>query len=198
MSFLKIIESVNAAQLAASSQNFSPKAQRLAENLAKHYSATSTDQQTLRYLEVFIARVDIKHPKTLYGNLLSALIYAYDSQQTKYPDHFYIDKAMEFIDNLNSKGTVPKNQSTTNNKNHNPQWFKQKSEEVENHLKHIALMKLQLTKNLKDLQSQNGGHLWIDTDFIDPATETLQASLTQIQDLENRLQVLKLTYQDHL
>ncbi|ENW83801.1 hypothetical protein F908_00699 [Acinetobacter sp. NIPH 284] len=79
-----------------------------------------------------------------------------------------------------------------------PHWYKQKSEEVENHLKHIALMKLQLTKNLKDLQSQNGGHLWIDTDFIEPATETLQASLTQIQDLENRLQVLKLTYQDHL
>ena len=76
--------------------------------------------------------------------------------------------------------------------------YKQKSEEVENHLKHIALMKLQLTKNLKDLQSQNGGHLWIDTDFIEPATETLQASLTQIQDLENRLQVLKLKYQDHL
>ena len=105
---------------------------------------------------------------------------------------------MEFLDNLNSKVTVQKNQSTTINKNHNPQWFKQKSEEAENHLKHIALMKLQLTKNLKDLQSQNGGHLWIDTDFIEPATETLQASLTQIQDLENRLQVLKLTYQDHL
>ena len=79
-----------------------------------------------------------------------------------------------------------------------PQWYKQKSEEVENHLKHIALMKLQLTKNLKDLQSQNGGHLWIDTDFIEPATETLQASLEQVQDLEDRLQVLKLTYQDHL
>ena len=79
-----------------------------------------------------------------------------------------------------------------------PHWYKQKSEEVENHLKHIALMKLQLTKNLKDLQSQNGGHLWIDTDFIEPATETLQASLEQVQDLEDRLQVLKLTYQDHL
>ena len=79
-----------------------------------------------------------------------------------------------------------------------PHWYKQKSEEVENHLKHIALMKLQLTKNLKDLQSQNGGHLWIDTDFIEPATETLQASLDRVQDLEDRLQVLKLTYQDHL
>ncbi|MDN5623416.1 MAG: hypothetical protein L0G96_09810 [Acinetobacter sp.] len=79
-----------------------------------------------------------------------------------------------------------------------PQWYKQKSEEVENHLKHIALMKLQLTKNLKDLQSQNGGHLWIDTDFIEPATETLQASLEQVQDLEDRLYLLNLTYQDHL
>ena len=79
-----------------------------------------------------------------------------------------------------------------------PHWYKQKSEEVENHLKHIALMKLQLTKNLKDLQSQNGGHLWIDTDFIEPATETLQASLEQVQDLEDRLYLLNLTYQDHL
>ena len=190
-------QAVRAANV-ASSQNFGDKAQRLAGSLAKHYSTTSTDQQTLQYIVLFIERAEKKYPKTLYGNLLNALIYAYDSQQTKYPAHFYIDKAMEFLDNLNSKVTVQKNQSTTINKNHNPQWFKQKSEEVENHLKHIALMKLQLTKNLKDLQSQNGGHLWIDTDFIDPATETLQASLTQIQDLENRLQVLKLTYQDHL
>lgn len=79
-----------------------------------------------------------------------------------------------------------------------PEWFEQKSNEVENHLKHIALMKLQLSKNLKDLKSQNGDHLWIDTDFIEPATETLQASLEQVQDLENRLLVLQLTYQDHL
>ena len=190
-------QAVRAANV-ASSQNFGDKAQRLAGSLAKHYSTTSTDQQTLQYIVLFIERAEKKYPKTLYGNLLNALIYAYDSQQTKYPAHFYFDKAMEFLDNLNSKVTVQKNQSTTINKNHNPQWFKQKSEEVENHLKHIALMKLQLTKNLKDLQSQNGGHLWIDTDFIEPATETLQASLTQIQDLENRLQVLKLTYQDHL
>ena len=191
------LQAVRAANV-ASSQNFGDKAQRLAGSLAKHYSTTSTDQQTLQYIVLFIERAEKKYPKTLYGNLLNALIYAYDSQQTKYPAHFYIDKAMEFLDNLNSKVTVQKNQSTTINKNHNPQWFKQKSEEVENHLKHIALMKLQLTKNLKDLQSQNGGHLWIDTDFIEPATETLQASLTQIQDLENRLQVLKLKYQDHL
>ena len=190
-------QAVRAANV-ASSQNFGDKAQRLAGSLAKHYSTTSTDQQTLQYIVLFIERAEKKYPKTLYGNLLNALIYAYDSQQTKYPAHFYIDKAMEFLDNLNSKVTVQKNQSTTINKNHNPQWFKQKSEEVENHLKHIALMKLQLTKNLKDLQSQNGGHLWIDTDFIEPATETLQASLTQVQDLEDRLYLLNLTYQDHL
>ena len=95
-----------------------------------------------------------------------------------------------------SKPIQPKSEPKKSAPTHH--WYKQKSEEVENHLKHITLMKLQLTKNLKDLQSQNGGHLWIDTDFIEPATETLQASLTQIQDLENRLQVLKLTYQDHL
>lgn len=196
MSYLSSVK--NIVSSISASQNFSPKAERLAKNLAVHYSTTSTDQQTLQYINLFIERADKKHPKTLYGNLLSALIYAYDSQQTKYPAHFYIDKAMEFLDNLNLKDTAQKNQSTTINTTHNPQWFKQKSEEVENHLKHIGLMKLQLTKNLKDLQSQNGGHLWIDTDFIEPATETLQASLEQVQDLENRLLALKLTYQDHL
>lgn len=127
-----------------------------------------------------------------------SIVYAYEKNNLKYPEYFNNAIAMEYLDELNLKGTVLKNQSTTINKNHNPQWFKQKSEEVENHLKHIALMKRQLTKNLKDLQSQNGGHLWIDTDFIDPATETLQASLTQVQDLEDRLYLLNLTYQDHL
>ena len=80
----------------------------------------------------------------------------------------------------------------------NSGWLSQKISEIEKHLDRISLVKLQLAKNLKDLQSQNGGHLWIDTDFIEPATETLQASLEQVQDLEDRLYLLNLTYQDHL
>jgi hypothetical protein len=65
-----------------------------------------------------------------------------------------------------------------------------KISEIEKHLDRISFSQTSTHQKLKDLQSQNGGHLWIDTDFIEPATETLQASLTQIQDLEDRLQVL--------
>ena len=97
MGWLTQFGNINSSAISSSSQNFSDEARRLAKDLAKHYLTTSTDQQTLRYIDTFIARVDVKHPKTLYGNLLSALIYAYDSQQTKYPAHFYIDKAMEIV-----------------------------------------------------------------------------------------------------
>lgn len=176
----------------------SDEALRLAKNLATRYSTSATNLQTLTYIVDFVEMAKNKYPNTQYLSLFNAVAYAYEKKNLKYPEPFHIHIAMEFLDNLNSKGTAPKNQSTTINTNHNPQWFKQKSEEVENHLKHITLMKLQLTKNLKDLQSQNGGHLWIDTDFIEPATETLQASLEQVQDLQNRLHVLKMTYQDYV
>ncbi len=156
MGWLTQFGNINSCHFISHHKILADEARRLAKDLAKHYLTTSTDQQTYA-IDTFIARVDVKTSKNaVWKSYLSALIYAYDSQQTKYPAHFYIDKAMEFLDNLNSKVTVQKNQSTTINKNHNPQWFKQKSEEAENHLKHIALMKLQLTKNLKDLQSQNG------------------------------------------
>ncbi len=176
----------------------SDEALRLAKNLATRYSTSATNLQTLTYIVDFVERAKNKYPNTQYQSLFNAVAYAYEKKNLKYPEPFHIHIAMEFLDNLNLKGTAPKNQSTTINTNHNPQWFKQKSEEVENHLKHITLMKLQLTKNLKDLQSQNGGHLWIDTDFIEPATETLQASLEQVQNLQNRLHVLKMTYQDYV
>ena len=80
----------------------------------------------------------------------------------------------------------------------NNEWAKQKINEVEKHLERISLVKFQLTKNLKELQGQGNSHLWIDHDFIDPAKETLGASLVQVQDIENRMLVLKATYEDHL
>ena len=78
------------------------------------------------------------------------------------------------------------------------EWAKQKINEVEKHLERISLVKFQLTKNLKELQGQGDSHLWIDHDFIDPAKETLEASLAQVQDIENRMLVLKATYEDHV
>ena len=77
------------------------------------------------------------------------------------------------------------------------EWFNQKISEVDKHLERISLVKLQLTKNLKELESQGEGHLWIDHEFIDPALDTLKGSLAQVQQIENRMLVLKATYQDH-
>lgn len=178
--------------VSSSSQNFSEEVQRLAKSLATLYSTSATNQQTLTYIADFIERAKKKYPNTQYQSLFRAIAHAYEKKNLMYPEPFHIDIAMQYLDGKNGGKEEPKKSAPT------PHWYKQKSEEVENHLKHIALMKLQLTKNLKDLQSQNGGHLWIDTDFIDPATETLQASLTQVKDLEDRLYVLNLTYQDHL
>lgn len=174
------------------SQNFSDEVQRLAKNLATRYSTSATNQETLTYIADFIERAKKKYPNIEYQSLFNAVVHAYEKKNLKYPESFHINIAMQYLDEKNGKKEEPKKSAPT------PHWYKQKSEEVEHHLKHIALMKLQLTKNLKDLQSQNGGHLWIDTDFIEPATETLQASLEQVQDLEDRLYLLNLTYQDHL
>ena len=175
------------------SQNFSDEVQRFAKDLAYRYSTTISNQETLSYINDFINKAKAKYPNIQYKSLFTAVTHAYESRGFKYPDTFHIHLAMEYLDKQNVKKQESKTQLSTS-----PQWYKQKSEEVEHHLNHIALMKLQLTKNLKDLQSQNGGHLWIDTDFIEPATETLQASLEQVQDLEDRLYLLNLTYQDHL
>ncbi len=173
--------------------NQSDDAQRLAKNLATRYSTSATNQQTLTYIVDFIERATKKYPNTQYQSLFNAVAHAYEKKNLKYPEPFHIHIAMQYLDEKNGWKEQRKTKVAAP-----PHWYKQKSEEVEHHLKHIALMKLQLAKNLKDLQSQNGGHLWIDTDFIDPATETLQASLTQVQDLEDRLYLLNLTYQDHL
>lgn len=176
----------------ASAQNFSDEVQRLAKDFAYRYSTSATNQQTLTYIADFIERAKKKYPNTQYQSLFRAIAHAYEKKNLKYPEPFHIDIAMQYLDEKNGRKEEPKKSALP------PDWYKQKSEEVENHLKHIALMKLQLTKNLKDLQSQNGGHLWIDIDFIEPATETLQASLEQVQNLEDRLYLLNLTYQDHL
>ena len=66
MGWLTQFGNINSSAISSSSQNFSDEARRLAKDLAKHYLTTSTDQQTLHYIDTFIARVDVKHPKTLY------------------------------------------------------------------------------------------------------------------------------------
>ena len=163
--------------------------------LQRHYNTKKQGKEIWAILATFLMQAYQKNKKLTVSQLADAIIDTYTANGKTYPDNFDIDKALFFIEHPKEKSIK---QNVSINQTNSLHWYKQKSEEVENHLKHIALMKLQLTKNLKDLQSQNGGQLWIDTDFIEPETETLQTSLAQVQDLENRLQVLKLTYQDHL
>lgn len=170
---------------------YSKKTQSIAEKLAQHYSVLH-EHIALQAIDNLIDQVDKIKSNVSIEDFSEAIIHSYTIKNIRYPQRFDTYIAMQYLDKKNRDTEQPNKLATS------PQWFKQKSEEVENHLKHITLMKLQLTKNLKDLQSQYGRHLWIDIDFIDPATETLQASLTQVQDLENRLQVLKLTYQDYV
>ena len=163
--------------------------------LQRHYNTKKQGKEIWSILATFLIQAHQKNKKLTVSQLADAIIDTYTDNGKNYPDNFDIDKALFFIEHPKEK-FIKQNESIS--QTYTLHWYKQKSEEVENHLKHIALMKLQLTKNLKDLQSQNGGHLWIDTDFIEPATETLQASFEQIQDLEDRLYLLNLTYQDHL
>ena len=130
-----------------------------------------------------------KNLKPSDDEIFNAIIHSYITKNSQYPERFDTYIAMQYFNQADQK------KDDSNGKN--SEWFKQKVEQVEKHLERISLVKLQLTKNLKELESQDEGHLWIDHEFIDPALDTLKGSLAQVQDIENRMLVLKATYQDH-
>lgn len=169
---------------------YSERTQSIAKELAQHYKVVLHTDIALQAIDNLIAQVDKIKPNVSIEDFSKAIIHSYTVKNIQYPQRFDTYIAIQYFNKIDS---IKVDMNTKNSG-----WLSQKISEIEKHLDRITLAKLQLTKNLRDLESQNGGHLWIDTDFIDPATETLQASLTQIQDLESRLQVLKLTYQDHL
>ncbi len=169
---------------------YSERTQSIAKELAQHYKVVLHTDIALQAIDNLIAQVDKIKPNVSIEDFSKAIIHSYTVKNIQYPQRFDTYIAIQYFNKIDS---IKVDMNTKNSG-----WLSQKISEIEKHLDRITLAKLQLTKNLRDLESQNGGHLWIDTDFIEPATETLQASLTQIQDLENRLQVLKLTYQDHL
>lgn len=130
-----------------------------------------------------------KNLKPSEDEIFNAIIHSYITKNSQYPERFDTYIAMQYFNKVDQK------KEDLDKKN--SEWFSQKISEVEKHLERISLVKLQLTKNLKELESQGDGHLWIDHEFIDPALDTLRGSVAQVQAIENRMLVLKATYQDH-
>ncbi|MFH7765070.1 hypothetical protein [Acinetobacter sp. BSP-28] len=167
---------------------FSGKTANLAKRLATYYKTETHIEHVLQQLQDFINAMD-KNLKPSDDEVFNAIVHAYITKNSQYPEKFDTYIAMQYFNQADQKKDYLERK--------NSEWFNQKINEVEKHLERISLVKLQLTKNLKELESQGEGHLWIDHEFIDPALDTLKGSLTQVQDIENRMFILKSTYQDY-
>ena len=167
---------------------FSGKTANLAKRLATYYKTETHIEHVLQQLQDFINAMD-KNLKPSDDEVFNAIVHAYITKNSQYPEKFDTYIAMQYFNQADQKKDYLERK--------NSEWFNQKINEVEKHLERISLVKLQLTKNLKELESQGEGHLWIDHEFIDPALDTLKGSLTQVQDIENRMLILKSTYQDY-
>ena len=167
---------------------FNGQIEKIAKRLATYYKTENHVEDVLQQLQDFINAMN-KNLKPSDDEIFNAIVHAYITKNSQYPERFdtyiakqYFNQADQKKEDLNGKSS---------------EWFNQKISEVDKHLERISLVKLQLTKNLKELESQGEGHLWIDHEFIDPALDTLKGSLAQVQQIENRMLVLKATYQDH-
>ncbi|WP_180044255.1 hypothetical protein [Acinetobacter sp. YH16039] len=167
---------------------FSGKTETVAKRLATYYKTETHIEHVLQQLQDFINAMD-KNLKPSDDEVFNAIVHAYITKNSQYPEKFDTYIAMQYFNQADQKKDYLERK--------NSEWFNQKINEVEKHLERISLVKLQLTKNLKELESQGEGHLWIDHEFIDPALDTLKGSLTQVQDIENRMLILKSTYQDY-
>ena len=188
MGFLSSVGSAKASNQTL--LRYSKRTQSIAKELAQHYKVVLHTDIALQAIDNLIAQIDKTKPNISIENFSKAIIHSYSIKNIQYPQRFDTYIAMQYLNKIDS---IKVDMNTQNSGS-----LSQRISEIEKPLDRLSLVKLQLAKHLKDLQSQNGGHLWIDTDFIDPATETLQASLEQVQDLEDRLHLLNLTYQDHL
>lgn len=167
---------------------FSGKTESLAKKLAAYYKTDNHIEYVLQQLQDFINTMN-KNLKPSDDEIFNAIVHAYITKNSHYPERFDTYIAMQYFNQAYQKQEDLDGKSL--------EWYNQKISEVEKHLERISLVKLQLTKNLKELESQGEGHLWIDHEFIEPALDTLKGSLTQVQDIENRMRVLKSTYLDH-
>ena len=166
---------------------FSGKIESLAKKLAAYYKTDNHIEYVLQQLQDFINTMN-KNLKPSDDEIFNAIVHAYITKNSQYPERFDTYIAMQYFNQTDQKKEDWDGKSS--------EWFNQKISEVEKHLERISLVKLQLTKNLKELESQGDGHLWIDHEFIEPALDTLKSSLAQVQDIEIRMLSLKSTYQD--
>ncbi|WP_151710969.1 hypothetical protein [Acinetobacter brisouii] len=173
-------------------RSYNQKAANIAKKLMEHYGAIKHTDIALQAIENLIEQLNKEKKNIDVDEIFSAIVHSYHIKNIQYPQRFDTYIAMQYL-----KKNEPKQKEV---KTQNPQWFKQKISEVEKHLERIALVKLQLTKNLKELENQGEGqgHLWIEHGFLDPAQDTLQESLVQLRDIENRMIILKDTYLDHV
>lgn len=166
---------------------FSGKTANLAKRLAIYYKTETHIEHVLQQLQDFINAMN-KNLKPSDEEIFNAIVHAYITKNSQYPERFDTYIAMQYFNQTDQKKEDWDGKSS--------EWFNQKISEVEKHLERISLVKLQLTKNLKELESQGDSHLWIDHEFIEPALDTLKSSLAQVQDIEIRMLSLKSTYQD--
>ena len=166
---------------------FSGKTENLAKRLAIYYKTETHIEHVLQQLQDFINAMN-KNLKPSDEEIFNAIVHAYITKNSQYPERFDTYIAMQYFNQTDQKKEDWDGKSS--------EWFNQKISEVDKHLERISLVKLQLTKNLKELESQGEGHLWIDHEFIEPALDTLKSSLAQVQDIEIRMLSLKSTYQD--
>ena len=168
---------------------FSGKTETVAKRLAIYYKTGTHIDHVLQQLQDFINAMN-KNLKPSDDEIFNAIVHAYITKNSQYPERFDTYIARQYFNQADQKKEDLEEKSS--------EWFNQKISDVEKHLERISLVKLQLTKNLKELESQGEGHLWIDHELIDPALDTLKGSLAQVQDIENRMLVLKATYEDHV
>lgn len=169
--------------------------------LCAHFSVKQSQFQCIEKLKNYIEKLVELGVSLDNEQIFDSLIYAYQERNRKYPSDFTMRLALEYMQNHHS--TPSQSRALKENVENSTQAYsihqhRNKILDIEKHLERISLVKFQLTKNLKELQGQGDSHLWIDHDFIDPAKETLEASLAQVQDIENRMLVLKETYEDYV
>ena len=79
-------------------------------------------------------------------SIFNAILHAYTTKNNQYPEKFDTYIATQYFNKTHQK------EEDLDRKN--SEWLNQKINEVEKHLERISVVKLQLTKNIKELESQ--------------------------------------------
>lgn len=168
---------------------------KLCAYFSVRHSATESIEKLKKYIEKLV-ELEIELDKE---QIFDSLLYAYQERNKKYPADFTMRLALEYMQNHHSVVSKTDNLRQKVEKSkmvYSNDQYRNKVLDIEKHLDRLQLVKNQLLKNLKQLETDSQ-HLWIDLEFINPALDTLKGSLAQVQDIEARMLVLKSTYQDY-